>query len=174
MGCHAGAVGGAVRRRGLLGRRRHRVGALNSTQGANMSDYVATVHWQRHDESFTDNRYSRRHAWYFDGGVTVPASSAPQSVPPPGSDLSCVDPEEAFVASLSSCHMLWFLALAAKRRFCVDSYIDDATGVMARNASGKLAITVVTLRPKIVFVGDRLPTKDEMASLHHQAHAECF
>src|SRR5947207_7972186 len=172
MGCHAGAVGGAVRRRGLLGRRRHRVGALNSTQGANMSDYVATVHWQRHDESFTDNRYSRRHAWHFDGGVTVPASSAPQSVPPPGSDLSCVDPEEAFVASLSSCHMLWFLALAAKKNFAVDDYFDHATGTMAKNKEGKLAITKVVLQPRAKFSGAKIPDRSEIENLHHQAHEE--
>ena len=139
-----------------------------------MSDYVATVHWQRHDESFTDNRYSRRHAWHFDGGVTVPASSAPQSVPPPGSDLSCVDPEEAFVASLSSCHMPWFLALAAKDGFIVDDYRDDAVGVMARNEQGRLAMALVTLRPAVRFSGAREPDAAALNALHHRAHEACY
>lgn len=139
-----------------------------------MSAYTVTIRWQRGEQPFTDNRYSRSHTWAFDGGVVVPASSSPHVVPLPYSQSNAVDPEEAFVASLSSCHMLWFLSIAAERRFCVDSYVDDATGVMAKNASGKLAMTRVTLRPKVVFVGDRLPTKDEIGSLHHQAHAECF
>jgi len=92
----------------------------------------------------------------------------------PLSVAEAVDPEEAFVAALSSCHMLWFLSLAAERDFCIDSYSDDATGVMAKDTSGKLAMTLVTLRPNAVFAGDRQPTKDEIAALHHQAHAECF
>jgi organic hydroperoxide reductase OsmC/OhrA len=139
-----------------------------------MHAYAATIRWQRGEAPFIDNRYSRGHTWAFDGGVVVPASSSPQVVPPPYSRTDAVDPEEAFVASLSSCHMLWFLSIAAERRFCVDSYVDDATGVMAKNASGKLAMTRVTLRPNVVFIGNRLPTKDEIAALHHQAHAECF
>jgi organic hydroperoxide reductase OsmC/OhrA len=139
-----------------------------------MHAHAATIRWQRDDQPFTDNRYSRSHTWTFDGGVVVPASSSPHVVPPPCSQSNAVDPEEAFVASLSSCHMLWFLSIAAERRFCVDSYVDDATGVMAKNALGKLAMTRVTLRPKVVFVGNRLPTKDEIASLHHHAHTECF
>ena len=139
-----------------------------------MSSHTVTVRWERGEAPFTDNRYSRGHTWTFDGGVVVPGSSSPHVVPPPYSRPDAVDPEEAFVASLSSCHMLWFLSLAVERHFCIDSYSDDATGVMAKNTSGKLAMTLVTLRPKAVFVGDRLPTKDEIASLHHRAHAECF
>jgi organic hydroperoxide reductase OsmC/OhrA len=139
-----------------------------------MSTHTVTVRWQRGKQPFTDNRYSRAHTWTFDGGVVVPASSSPHVVPLPYSRSDAVDPEEAFVASLSSCHMLWFLSLAAERHFCIDSYSDDATGVMAKNTSGKLAMTLITLRPNAVFVGDRRPTKDEVASLHHQAHAECF
>ena len=139
-----------------------------------MSAHTVTVRWQRGEALFTDNRYSRSHTWTFDGGVVVPASSSPHVVPLPYSRSDAVDPEEAFVASVSSCHMLWFLSLAAERHFCIDRYSDDATGVMAKNTSGKFAMTLVTLRPNAVFVGDRLPTKDEIASLHHQAHAECF
>jgi organic hydroperoxide reductase OsmC/OhrA len=139
-----------------------------------MHAHAATIRWQRGGQPFTDNRYSRSHTWTFDGGVVVQASSSPHVVAPPYSQSNAVDPEEAFVASLSSCHMLWFLSIAAERRFCVDSYVDDATGIMAKNGLGKLAMTRVTLRPKAIFVGNPLPTKDEIASLHHQAHCECF
>ena len=139
-----------------------------------MSEYVVTIRWARDGQPFTDNKYSRGHTWIFDGGIEVPASSSPSIVPPPYSQSRAVDPEEAFVAALSSCHMLWFLSIAAKRRFCVDRYVDDATGLMGRNALGKLAITHVTLRPRVAFVGEPLPTKDEIVALHHKAHAECF
>ena len=139
-----------------------------------MSTSTVTVAWKRGDEAFTDNRYSRRHTWTFDGGVVVPGSSSPHVVREPYSDASAVDPEEAFVASISSCHMLWFLSLAAQRGFRVDRYVDTAEGVMENNAEGKLAITRVTLRPAIAFAGDRVPGDDELAALHHEAHSECF
>ena len=139
-----------------------------------MSSYTATIRWLRGDQQFTDNRYSRGHTWIFDGGVEVPASSSPHVVPLPYSQASAVDPEEAFVASLSSCHMLWFLSIAARRGFCIDSYVDDAVGVMDRNALGKLAMTRVTLRPKVLFAGNRLPMKSDIESMHHEAHTECF
>jgi organic hydroperoxide reductase OsmC/OhrA len=139
-----------------------------------MSSYTVTIRWLRGDQQFTDDRYSRAHAWVFDGGVEVPASSSPHVVPLPYSQASAVDPEEAFVASLSSCHMLWFLSIAAKRGFCIDSYVDDAVGDMGKDASGKLAMTRVMLRPKVLFAGNRLPTKGDIESMHHQAHAECF
>ncbi len=139
-----------------------------------MSTYSATIRWDRGEQPFTDNRYSRRHTWHFDGGIEVPASSSPHSVPLPYSHANAVDPEEAFVASLSSCHMLWFLFIAAKRGFCVDTYVDDAEGVMAKGASGKLAMTRVTLRPRVAFVGDLLPAPSDIDSMHHSAHAECF
>lgn len=138
-----------------------------------MSEYTATVLWQRNGATFTDNRYNRAHQWKFDGGAVVPGSSSPHSVRVPLSDPAAVDPEEAFVASLSSCHMLWFLSIAAKRGFVVDSYEDAAVGVMAKNEHGKLAMTVVTLRPQAVFVG-RQPTAQELDALHHTAHEECF
>ena len=139
-----------------------------------MATYTATIRWERGDQPFIDTKYSRAHAWLFDGGVEVPGSSSPHSVPVPYSRTDAVDPEEAFVASLSSCHMLWFLAIAAKRGFCVDSYVDNAEGVMARNALGKLAMTRVTLRPEVVFVGDSHPTASDIEAMHHKAHAECF
>lgn len=139
-----------------------------------MSEYFAEVVWQRDDQPFLDNRYSRRHWLRFDGGVEVPGSSSPHVVPLPYSDAAAVDPEEAFVASLSSCHMLWFLALAAKRGFRVDRYVDRAVGVMARNDAGRMAMTVVTLRPAVQFSGASVPTRDDVDALHHAAHDECF
>ena len=139
-----------------------------------MSEHTATVHWQRDAQAFTDKRYSRCHEWRFDGGAVVPGSSSPHVVRVPFSDPTAVDPEEAFVASLSSCHMLWFLDLAYRAGWVVDDYQDDATGTMARNAAGQLAMTVVTLRPAVIFTGDRRPEAAEVDRLHHQAHAECF
>lgn len=140
-----------------------------------MSDYAARITWQRQpDEVFVDNRYHRRHEMAFDGGAVVPGSSAPSSVPLPWSDPSAVDPEEAFTASLSSCHMLWFLYLAAKAGWCVDRYVDDAVGTMARNARGRLAMTRVVLRPAITFGGERTPSREKVTRLHEQAHHECY
>jgi organic hydroperoxide reductase OsmC/OhrA len=140
-----------------------------------MSDYTAEVIWERDPaQDFLGNRYSRKHLLRFDGGVEIPGSSAPSSVPLPMSDASAVDPEEAFVASLASCHMLWFLAIAAKRRFVVDRYVDAAVGVMARNEQGKLAMTRVTLRPAVTFSGEHRPSRDELDQLHHKAHEECY
>ena len=135
--------------------------------------YEARVAWRRGDAMFSDNRYSRGHEWSFDGGVKVPASSSP-SVVPRYSVERAVDPEEALVASASSCHMLWFLSLAASRGFVVDSYVDDAIGVMDKNAAGQLAITRITLRPQIAFSGDAVPDAAALDELHHDAHASCF
>lgn len=139
-----------------------------------MHDYHAEVHWTRGDQAFTDNRYSRRHDWHFDGGATVPGSSSPHSVRLPYSDPSAVDPEEAFVAAIASCHMLWFLGLAAKAGWVVDDYRDAAVGVMAPNAQGQMAVTVVTLRPAVRYGGERRPDAAEQARLHHAAHASCY
>jgi organic hydroperoxide reductase OsmC/OhrA len=139
-----------------------------------MGHYNAAVAWQRGEAAFVDNRYSRAHVWRFDGGLEIPASASPQVVPPPLSVAAAVDPEEAFVAALASCHMLWFLSLAAGRGFRVDSYADAAVGVMARNADGRLAITEVTLRPLAVFSGTVVPSHDELAALHAAAHEACF
>ncbi len=139
-----------------------------------MHRYTAAIRWERGDQPFTDNRYSRAHAWRFDGGAEVRGSSSPLSVKVPLSDPAAVDPEEAFVVSLSSCHMLWFLGLAAKAGFRVDRYVDEAEGVMDRNAEGKLAVTVVTLHPVVDFSGEKLPSRGELEHLHHRAHEECF
>jgi organic hydroperoxide reductase OsmC/OhrA len=139
-----------------------------------MSRYTATVIWERNGDVFIDGRYSRAHRWRFDGGLEVPASASPHVVPLPLSVESAVDPEEAFVAALVSCHMLWFLSIAAKRGFVVESYRDEATGIMASNAEGKQAMTDVTLRPRVTFLLERRPTQAEHRSMHHEAHEQCF
>ena len=139
-----------------------------------MSEYTAKIEWQRGEQEFLGNRYSRKHTLRFDGGAELAGSSSPSVVPLPMSEASAVDPEEMFVASLSSCHMLWFLSIAAARKFCVDSYVDDASGIMARNEEAKTVMTVVTLKPRVVFSGDHLPTVEQINALHHKAHEACF
>ena len=140
----------------------------------NMASYTAEIFWSRGTQAFSDNRYSRKHSWRFDGGVEVKASSSPHVVPLPYSAQDAVDPEEAFVASLSSCHMLWFLSIAAKKGFVVDEYVDAAIGVMEKNTQGKLAMTKVVLHPKVKFSGSCSPGSVELSALHHAAHEECF
>lgn len=138
-----------------------------------MATYTATVVWERApDEPFTNNRYGRGHSWSFDGGVSFRASSSPHVVPR-FSDPSGVDPEEAFVASLSSCHMLTFLYLAAKRGLVVNRYEDVAEGIMAKNERGRFWVSQVTLKPRIDWEGAR-PSADILDQLHHAAHDECF
>jgi organic hydroperoxide reductase OsmC/OhrA len=138
-------------------------------------EYGVEVLWHRAmDEAFTDNRYSRRHVLRFDGGIEVAGSSSPSVVPLPLSDAAAVDPEEAFVASLAACHMLWFLSIAAQQGYVVDRYSDSATGVMTRNAAGKLWISLVTLRPDVAFGGRRGPSGEDLLQMHHRAHMECF
>lgn len=139
-----------------------------------MSEHTATIRWQRGDHPFAKGRYSRRHEWRFDGGAVVPGSSSPHVVREPFSDAGAVDPEEGFVASLSSCHMLWFLSTAADRGFIVDAYEDEAVGHMRKDEAGRLAITEVTLRPRVAFGGDRKPTHQQHDELHHIAHEQCF
>lgn len=139
-----------------------------------MHKYEATISWQRGEQKFSDNRYSRAHEWVFDGGAHVPASSSPLSVPVPMSVAANVDPEEALVAATSSCHMLFFLGFAAKAGFVVDSYLDQPVGIMEKNAEGKVAITRITLRPAIVFSGAQQPNAAQLATLHHEAHAKCY
>ena len=137
--------------------------------------YEARVSWQRQpSEKFVDNRYSRAHEWSFDGGITVRASSSPSVVPVPLSATDAVDPEEALVASASSCHMLYFLFFAAKRGFVVDQYDDEAFGVLEKNEAGKMFMARMTLRPHVVFSGEKSPAADELQALHHSAHEECF
>ncbi|MBV8665402.1 MAG: OsmC family protein [Burkholderiaceae bacterium] len=139
-----------------------------------MHQYYATISWNRGEQRFTDNRYSRAHEWQFDGGAVVPASSSELNVPLPMSVAANVDPEEALVASASSCHMLFFLSYAATRGFLVDSYRDAAYGVMEKNGEGKIAFTRIVLRPQIVFGGERQPGAEELETLHHESHASCF
>jgi organic hydroperoxide reductase OsmC/OhrA len=139
-----------------------------------MHRYEARVSWQRDGAKFSDNRYSRGHEWSFDGGATVRASSSPLTVKVPYSVAEAVDPEEALVAATSSCHMLWFLSLVVRQGFVVERYSDEAIGVMEKNADGKLAFSRITLRPRIEFVGEKRPSPEDIAALHHAAHEECF
>ncbi len=137
-------------------------------------NHSAEIVWERGEHDFVSGRYSRKHLLRFDGGVDVPGSSSPQVVPVPWSDPAAVDPEEAFVASISSCHMLWFLSIAVRNGFCVDAYRDHALGEMRNNDAGKQVIARVTLRPEVVFSGARMPDREALDHLHHRAHEECF
>ena len=139
-----------------------------------MAEFVATVTWKRDEQPFVDNRYSRGHVWKFDGGLEVPASSSPHSVRVPLSVAENIDPEEALVASVSSCHMLWFLSIAAEAGYVVDSYVDDAFGVMEKNAEGHQWMSKVTLRPIVTFAAGKSPTRPAFDDMHHQAHEVCF
>jgi organic hydroperoxide reductase OsmC/OhrA len=136
-------------------------------------EYTATIEWSRGNAPFVDQKYPRAHRWRFDGGAVVAGSSSPHVVPLPHSDASAVDPEEAFVASLSSCHMLWFLSIAAKRGFVVDAYVDAASGTLARDAQRRMAMTEVVLRPRVRFHG-AVPDAATHEAMHHEAHDACF
>ena len=136
--------------------------------------YNATITWKKDpSETFTDKKYSRAHTWKFDG-IELPGSASTHVVPLPMSNAAAIDPEEAFVASLSSCHMLWFLSLAAERNYVVESYVDHAEGILSKNEEGKLAMTRVTLRPQITFGNNNPPLQDQIDELHHLAHENCF
>ncbi|MBF0666099.1 MAG: OsmC family protein [Brevundimonas sp.] len=139
-----------------------------------MSEHLAVVEWSRDGHAFADNLYSRAHDWRFDGGAVVRASSAPSSVPEPQSDAAAVDPEEALVAAVSSCHMLFFLAYARKDGFVVDRYRDEASAVLGRDDRGRISITAVTLRPEAVFSGETRPDAAALDDLHHRAHEACY
>jgi len=139
-----------------------------------VSSYQAVVEWGRNGAKFTDNRYSRGHRWRFDGGVEIPASASPHVVPLPMSVQAAVDPEEALVASLSSCHMLFYLSIAAGRGYVIDRYRDEAEGQMTMSEGGKLAMTRVTLHPDVQYGGEKRPTREEEDAMHHEAHDECF
>ncbi len=139
-----------------------------------MATYTAEILWSRGDQDFLGNKYSRRHTLRFDAGIDVPGSSSPHVVPTPYSDTSAIDPEEMFVASLSSCHMLWFLSIAEKRKFVVDRYTDSAVGVMGKNSHGVMAMTLVTLRPQVEFSSANFPGREELDHMHHLAHEQCF
>ena len=134
-----------------------------------MSKHKARIDWQRQGKNFDYASYNRNHTWNFENGIEVPASAATQFL---GND-DRVDPEEAFVASISSCHMLTFLAICAKKKLIVNSYIDHATGYLSLNEHGRLAITHVTLSPDISWEGDA-PAPELLRKLHHLSHQECF
>ena len=140
-----------------------------------MSTYTATVRWTRDTSTdFTKGQYSRAHAWAFDGGTVVPASASPDNVPPGTSDEAGVDPDEAFIAAISSCHMLFFVDYARRAGFIVDSYLDEAEGVLEKRADGKMWMSRVSLRPQVQFSGDKQPTAAEIEHLHYRAHEDCF
>jgi organic hydroperoxide reductase OsmC/OhrA len=139
-----------------------------------MATYGCTIEWARGNAAFTDRKYSRRHVWLFDGGASVPASSSPHSVPVPGSDPAAVDPEEALVAAVSSCHMLWFLSLAAEQGFVVDSYRDAAEAVLGPVGYGRKGITDIVLHPQVRFSGATHPDQAAFDALHRVAHERCF
>ena len=139
-----------------------------------MSSYTATIRWRGGPEGdFAKGQYSRAHEWAFDGGAVVPASASPHIVPAPWSDLAGVDPEEAFIASLSSCHMLFFLDFARRAGFVIDSYTDEAEGVLDKRDDGKMWMSRVTLRPQLEWAGDA-PDAAALADIHHKAHEACF
>ena len=133
-----------------------------------MSDYRATVEWSREGREFKYETYSRQHVWRFEGGVSVPGRAAPANIPKTAPSAPAVDPEQAFVASLSSCHMLWFLHLACNRKFVIERYVDEAVGVLDKDWMSK-----VTLRPRVTFSG-KAPTEEEHRALHHKAHEKCY
>lgn len=137
--------------------------------------YTVKIEWEKAEgDAFVDNKYSRVHKLIFDGGIDVAGSASPHVVPPPMSSEAAVDPEEMFVASLSSCHMLWFLSLAAEKKFVVKSYEDNAVGVLGKDADGKYGMMKVTLKPKAVFGGENKPTPEQIKGLHEEAHEKCF
>jgi organic hydroperoxide reductase OsmC/OhrA len=137
--------------------------------------HTATITWKRRpNDDFLKGKYSREHTWTFDGGLTVPASSSPSVVPTPWSNPSAVDPEEAFVASVSSCHMLTFIYLASRQGFNVEEYVDSAIGTMAKNEHGVSWVNHITLNPRIAYAGEKCPTPAELDHLHHLSHEQCF
>jgi organic hydroperoxide reductase OsmC/OhrA len=148
--------------------------ALSIKETAKMTKHTALVEWTTDGGKFTDNRYSRAHQWRFDGGAVVPASSSPHVVRVPMSDPAGVDPEEAYVAALSSCHMLWFLSIAAQDGYVVSAYRDAAEGTMANNDAGNEVVAHVLLKPAVTFSGEKAPSDEVLADLHHRAHQACF
>ncbi|ELR72607.1 OsmC/Ohr family protein [Fulvivirga imtechensis AK7] len=137
--------------------------------------HYAKIQWQKQSaESFTDGKYHRGHQWQFDGGIHLKASSSPEVIPVPMSDASAVDPEEAFVAALCSCHMLFFLSIAAGKKYIVEEYTDAAEGIMNKDASGRMAMDQVVLNPVVKFSGNHFPDKQQLAAMHEQAHSRCF
>ncbi len=158
----------------LQNRRRRIVKESLRSWSRNMPAHHAIVEWANRGPDFLKGKYSREHTWTFDGGVIVPASPAPSVVPAPWSNAANVDPEEAFVASIASCHMLTFLWVASKAGFVCESYRDDAVGTMTKNDRGVWWVSQVVLKPQLSWQGDRIPTAEELQHLHHRAHEECF
>jgi organic hydroperoxide reductase OsmC/OhrA len=151
-----------------------RLGLSLALKRFTMSEHKAIISWKRTGPDFLQGRYSREHTWTFDGGITISASPSPDVVPIPFSNPANVDPEEAFVAAISSCHMLTFLFLASRQGIQVDSYHDESIGLMTKNYRGVPWVSLVTLRPKIVFGGERQPTAADVEGLHHLTHEQCF
>jgi organic hydroperoxide reductase OsmC/OhrA len=139
-----------------------------------MTTFTAEIIWERGEQDFLKNRYSRQHVINFDGGLSIPASSSPHVVPMPMSDPFAADPEELFVASIANCHMLWFLSIASGKKFVVDRYKDNPAGVMQKNEQGNVAVTHCVLRPAVTFSGNHVPTKHEIVAMHDEAHHQCF
>ena len=138
-----------------------------------MSEHSATIEWRRATPDFSYRTYNRSHVWRFESGVEVPARASPANIPPTAPNTPGVDPEEGFVAAISSCHMLWFLHVACTRKLTVDRYSDHATGVLEKDRGGKMSVTRVTLRPAVVFSGTP-PTAEQLGELHEEAHEQCF
>ncbi len=137
--------------------------------------HYAKLRWKKKpEEVFTNHKYSRLHTWLFDGGTAVRASSSPEIIPAPMSDVSAIDPEEAFIAALSSCHMLFFLSVTASRQYVVDSYEDEVEGITEKDENKKISITKITLRPKVIFSGDNIPSSNEIKFFHETAHKKCY
>jgi organic hydroperoxide reductase OsmC/OhrA len=139
-----------------------------------MSEHRASIRWRYNGGEFRKGRYSRAHTWTFDGGLIVPASPSPGVVPAPWSEPGNVDPEEAFVAAIASCHMLTFLHLASREGFDVKSYEDDAVGTMTKNAHGVPWVSRVVLKPRVAWGASGPPPVDVEKRLHHNAHEQCF
>lgn len=139
-----------------------------------MSEHRATIEWSRNNDEFLKGKFSRAHTWKFDGGITVAASASPSAVPQPYAVAANVDPEEAFVASVASCHMLTYLWVAFRNGVTVDSYADEAVGDLTKNEKGIQWVSQITLSPKISYSGEKIPTAEEVARFHHLAHENCF
>ena len=132
-----------------------------------------TVHWSSQADSFSEGRYSRDHIWHSKKGWRIEASSSPDIVPIPYSNPTMIDPEEAFLASVSSCHMLWFIDLARRAGFRATDYVDHATGQMTSDSDGQCWISEISLAPRIIWVGPA-PNRAKVEQLHAEAHQKCF
>lgn len=136
---------------------------------------TAQLNWKKNaGELFIDGKYSRAHTWSFDGGAGLRASSSPQVVPVPMSDESAIDPEESFIASIAACHMLFFLSIAAGKKWIVENYEDHPEGLIEKNDSGKLAMTQIILHPKVIFSNPGIPSREQVSEIHALAHDRCF